>query len=259
MANLASRYDDLGLVQKQLAILQSANQIAHQLNEPTLIAQSECTLAGVELQVGHLDQAVLLANAGSERLAKLKRPDPQFLEDCLEARAAVVNAQGNPAAATKLAEQALTMVLQQDDAIHDLRYSELLGIISDYYKSAGDSIHAFEYSERALAAAEQSGLGDTDGTAIDIHNVASSLLNFGEVTASCDREKQLIERLKASGRSIIPQMAGLYSGCRLRLETRLKRCSGATGASRAHRARTIRFRCSTACRTTHELWSSWED
>jgi serine/threonine protein kinase len=172
MVDLSERYNDLGLVQKQYSIPQNANQIAHQLNQPTLIAESECLLAGVEDQLGAMDKAVALADAGSARLAKLKAPEAQFVEDCLETQAVLTSDQGNPAAAIKVAEQALAMLLQQSDATHDIRYAHVLGRISDYYKSAGDSRHGYDYSERALAAAEQSGLGDTASSAHAIQRQA---------------------------------------------------------------------------------------
>jgi hypothetical protein len=216
MVNLSSRYDDLGLTQKEYALLQGANHIAQQLNQPALIAQTECWLSGTQIDLGNLDLAASLATAGSERLAKLKDPDARFVEDCLEARANLLSAQNKPAEAVATAEKALALLVQQGDATHDLRYSDLLGRISGYYKDSGDIPRAFDYSERALAASEQSGLGDTDGTMIDIHNVASSLLSFGEVNRACEREKQVIDRLQSTGRSLITAMSVVYGNCLVR-------------------------------------------
>jgi hypothetical protein len=216
MTNLSARYNDLGLTQKQYTMLKDANQIALQLNDQSLIAQSECNLSGVEMQLSHLDKANSLLSAGRERLSKVANPDPQYVEDCLEAQAALLNEQGSPMEAIRVDEQALAMLQQQSDATHDMHYADLLGRISDFYKTAGDSRRGFEYSERALEASEQSGLGDTDDTMIAIHDLASSLMAFGEVKAACEREKQLIDHLSSSGRSIITAMSVLYGTCLVR-------------------------------------------
>jgi eukaryotic-like serine/threonine-protein kinase len=215
MLNLSARYADLGLTQKQLAILNEANQIAHQLNDATMIARSECGISEAEIDLGHLDRAASLVASGSAGLSHASSPDPLFVEDCMEAQADVLDAQGNPGEATQVAEKALAL-LQQADAIHDVRYSSLLGRIADYYKEAGDSHKGFEYVERALAAAGQNGLGDTDATMTAIHNEASSLMNFGEVKAACAHEKDLVDRLEATGRSVITAMTVLYGTCQLR-------------------------------------------
>jgi tetratricopeptide (TPR) repeat protein len=49
-----------------------------------------------------------------------------------------------------------------------------------------------------------------------IHNVASTLMGFGEVNAACAREKDVILRLQSTDRTIITAMAVLYGTCFLR-------------------------------------------
>lgn len=215
MLNLAARYADLGLTQKEHALLQSANEIARGANDPSLVARSDCGLAEAELDLGHVERAAILVTAGRGLLNGVSGADPLYVEDCTEAEADLVDAQGNPASATKIAERALA-TLEQADQTHDLRYSDLLGRIADYYKEAGNTTAGFDYVSRALAAAERNGLGDTDAAMTAIHNVASSLVGFGEVHEACAREKDLIARLQSSGRSIITAMSVLYGTCLLR-------------------------------------------
>ena len=215
MLNLAARYSDLGLTQKQYALLQSANEIARGMHDESLIARSDCSLAEAEIDLGHLDRAATLVAAGQSLLEGVAAPDPLFVEDCMEAQADVVDAQGNPAAATKIAVKALAL-LEQADETHDVRYPDLLGRIADYYKEAGDTKTGFDYVSRALAATEKNGLGDTDGAMTAIHNVASTLAGFGELNEACAREKDLIARLQSSGRTIITAMSVLKGTCLLR-------------------------------------------
>ncbi len=81
---------------------------------------------------------------------------------------------------------------------------------------AGNTHKGFDHVERALAAAERNGLGDTDATMTAVHNVASSLAGFGEIKEACAREKDLVARLQSTGRSIITAMSVLYWTCLLR-------------------------------------------
>jgi hypothetical protein len=148
-------------------------------------------------------------------MAHVPNQNPLYLEDCMEADADVIDARGNPTAATQIAERALAL-LEQAGATHDLRYSDLLGHIADYYKKAGDTHKGFEYVERALAAAERDGLGDTDAAMTAVHNVVSSLIGFGEIKEACSREARLVDRLESTGRTVIPAIAVLHGTCLLR-------------------------------------------
>jgi eukaryotic-like serine/threonine-protein kinase len=215
MLNLSARYADLGLTQKQYALLQSADEIARKLNDPALTARSDCGLAQAEMDLGHLDRAVSWVNAGRAALDRMSGPNPLYVEDCMEAEADVIDARGDPGAATRIAEKALAL-LEQADKTHDFRYADLLGHIADYYKEAGDTYRGFDYVERALAAIERNGLGDTDAAMTAMHNVASSLIGFGEFKEGCAREKDLVARMQSTGRSIITAMAVLYGTCLLR-------------------------------------------
>jgi eukaryotic-like serine/threonine-protein kinase len=215
MVNLASRYSDLGLSNKQFALLERADGIARELNDPALIARSQCGLAQAEIDLGHMDKAVARVAEGRASLARLPEPDPLYVEDCTEAEADLSDAQGNPGAATHIAERALAL-LEQAGEIHDIRYSELLGRIADYYKEAGDSHRGLEYVERALAAAERSGLGNTDAAMTAMHNLASSLMNVGEVNEACAREREVISRVQSTGRTVITAMAVLNGTCFLK-------------------------------------------
>ncbi len=215
MINLSSRYSDLGLTQKQLALLQQADTIARQVGDAALMARSQCALSGPEIDQGHLDRGAALADSGKNMLARVSHPDPLFVEDCIEAEADVASAQGNPATATLIDQQALTL-LEQQHATQDERYPELLGRIADYYKQVGNTKKGFEYTEAALNAFERDGLGDTDTAMTALHNVASSLSGFGEIKEACAREKEVVTRLQSTGRDIVPPMAALFGTCLLR-------------------------------------------
>jgi eukaryotic-like serine/threonine-protein kinase len=215
MVNLSARYADLGLTNKSHAVLESADALAHQLNDPSLIARSQCALGESELDLGHTDTAAARIRAGRAALDSAQSADPGIVEDCTAAEAGMRDAQGDPAAATRIAERALAL-LESMGETHDMRYPSLLGRISDYYKEAGDTHTGFAYGERALAASENNGLGDTDQSMTAMHNLASSLSGFGEVKAACEREHQVVSRLQATGRTIITPMAVLYGNCFLK-------------------------------------------
>ena len=180
-----------------------------------MMSRAECGLAEAEIDLSHLDRAASWIASAKSAMSQVPNQNPLYLEDCMEAEADVVDARGNPTAATQIAEQALAL-LEQAGATHDLRYSDLLGRIADYYKAAGDTHKGFEYVERALAAAERDGLGDTDAAMTAVHNVASSLIGFGELKEGCSREARLVDRLESTGRTVIPAIAVLHGTCLLR-------------------------------------------
>jgi eukaryotic-like serine/threonine-protein kinase len=215
MLNLSARYADIGLYPKQYGLLQDADRIARGLKDWSMMSRAECGLAEAEIDLGHLDRAASWIASAKSAMSHVPNQNPLYLEDCMEAEADVIDARGNPTGATQIAQQALAL-LEQAGATHDLRYSDLLGRIADYYKSAGDTRNGFEYVERALTAAERDGLGDTDAGMTAVHNVASSLIGFGELKEGCSREARLVDRLESTGRTVIPAIAVLHSTCLLR-------------------------------------------
>ncbi|HTV96319.1 MAG TPA: serine/threonine-protein kinase [Steroidobacteraceae bacterium] len=215
MLNLSARYGDIGLTPKQYTLLRDADQIARGLKDWSMMSRAECGLAEAEIDLGHLDRAVSWIASAKLAMSHVSNQNPLYLEDCMEADADVTNARGNPTAATQIAEQALAL-LEHAGATHGLRYSDLLGNIADYYKGAGDTHKGFEFVERALTAAERNGLGDTDAAMTAVHNVASSLIGFGELKEACSREARLVDRLQATGRMVIPAIAVLNGTCLLR-------------------------------------------
>jgi eukaryotic-like serine/threonine-protein kinase len=215
MLNLAARYGDLELTPKQASLLHDADRIAIGLQDWSLVSRAECGLAETEIEFSHLDRAVAWIASAKAAMARVPNLNPRYLEDCMESEADVLEATGNPKAATHVGEQALAL-LEQAGATHDLRYADLLGRIADYYKGAGDTHKGFYYVERALAASQHAGLGDTDAAMNDEHNVASSLAGFGELKAACAREAQLVERLTSTGRVVVPAIAALQGSCLLR-------------------------------------------
>jgi eukaryotic-like serine/threonine-protein kinase len=215
MLNLSARYGDIGQFPKQYSLLQDADRIARGLKDWSMMSRVECGLAEAEINRGNLDRAVSWIASAKSAIAHVPNQNPLYLEDCMEAEADVFDARGDPAVATRIAEQALAL-LEQAGATHDLRYSDLLGHIADYYKKAGDTHKGFEYVERALAAAERDGLGDTDAAMTAVHNVVSSLFGFGELKEGCSREARLVDRLESTGRTVIPAIAILHGTCLLR-------------------------------------------
>jgi serine/threonine protein kinase len=215
MLNLSARYGDIGLYPKQYSLLQDADKIARGLKDWSMISRVECGLAESDIDLGRLDQAISWMSSAKSALGHVPNQNPLYVEDCMEADADLMDARGDPTAATRIGEQALSL-LEQAGATHDLRYEDLLGRIADYYKSAGNTHKGFEYVERALAAAERDGLGDTDAGMTNVHNVVSSLLGFGELKEACSREARLVERLESTGRMVIPAIAVVRGTCLLR-------------------------------------------
>jgi tetratricopeptide (TPR) repeat protein len=180
-----------------------------------MMSRAECGLAEAEIDLDHLDRAASWVASAKSAMTHVPDQNPLYVEDCMAAEADVIDARGDPIAAARIAEQALALV-EQAGATHDLRYTDLLGHIADYYKETGDTHKGFEYVERALTADERNGLGDTDAAMTAVHNVASSLIGFGELKEGCSREARLVDRLESTGRTVIPAIAVLHGTCLLR-------------------------------------------
>ncbi|HEY2684041.1 MAG TPA: serine/threonine-protein kinase [Steroidobacteraceae bacterium] len=215
LLNLGGRYGDLGLLQKEVMIGQKATELAAQTGNPTLIARCEFALAEVEVDLGHQDLAMAHLKSGKAELAMAVKPDPRFVEDGMEAEALVEDAAGHTRQAIAVGDAAIAL-LERSGLTHDVRYSSLLGNVADYYKELGDTRTGLDYIERSLAAAVANGQGDTDSALVQIHNIASTLGMVGELKEACSRESELIRRLTASGRSIMPAMTGQNGTCFLR-------------------------------------------
>lgn len=216
MLNLAARYDELGLTHKEQLLLNDADALAGKLADPQLLARTGCSLGALDIELGNQARAATRVAAGLSALKRLPQSDPRFLVDCMEAQAIVQDAKGKPAAALDTDLQALALLTQMH-ATHDLRYADLLGEIGDYYKRLGDQKTGLRYTQAALAADQRNGLEDTDDAMIEMHNVASTLFGFGELTEACAREKALIDHLKSSGRSIMTALSVLYASCLRRM------------------------------------------
>ena len=213
--NLAARYDDIGDSPKSQALIEKAAAIAKQVGDLPLMARAACGLAEVDIDRGDTVKSAAHLAEGRRWLAQAQNPSPLFEEDCLEAQAQLEDAQAKPALAIQTDLKAVAL-LERAGETHDVRYSALFGRIADFYKSLGDTHQAFDYTERALAVAVSNGEGDTDTSMTDIHNIATAQLSFGEVIPACAREADLIQRLQASGRTVITAMAVTHAGCLLR-------------------------------------------
>jgi len=215
LINLSSRYADLGLPAKSHAVLVQAESISRELEDSLLLARSYCMLAENALDLGDMKASIEQTAAGKAALARVENPDPVYVADCLRTEADLAHAQGNHSAAVQLGERGLSM-LEKANQTRDIRYPELLNRVSDFHKSNGNSKVGFDYSERALAAFDSIGLGETDDYLTGMHNVASSLSGFGEMQASCKLEKDVVSRLQATGRTVVSAIAVLQGTCLMR-------------------------------------------
>ncbi len=139
MLNLSARYGDIGEYPKQYGLLEDADRIARGLSDWSMMSRAECGLAEAEIDLGHLDRAASWIASAKSAMSHVPSQNPLYVEDCMEAEADVMDARGNPTAATRIALQALAL-LEQAGATHELRYSDLLGRIADYYKGTGTLI-----------------------------------------------------------------------------------------------------------------------
>ena len=215
LLNLAGRYGDLGLYHKSGLVNTKAYELGVKSGDPLLIARGEFALTVNTIDQGEVDQAVRHLAAAQQQFARVKDPDPRFVEDAMETEALVEDSIGHPRRAIEIGDAAIAY-LERTGLTHDVRYSSLLGNVADYYKEIGDPRTGLAYLERSLRAAEADGEGDTDAALVEIHNIANTLGAFGEMKETCRREREVIQRLGDSGRSIMPEMAGQNGSCYLR-------------------------------------------
>ena len=213
---MSGRYMDLGKTQKEYAALLKAEAIARNLQDFGLIAEVECNTVETEIALDHQDAAAARLILGRSALARVAEPGALNIEDCLEAEFKLEDAQGHTQAAIQTAEKAVAL-LERAGETHDVRYPGLLSQLSNLYSSAGNVRKSFEVLERELAIINRNGQADTDSGITALHNVAVSLMDFGEIGGGCAREGELINRLQTVGKAIRVPSAVTYGTCKLRL------------------------------------------
>lgn len=204
LLNISGRYMDLGDTQGEHAALVKAEQLAHELGEPVLIAQVECNTVETELALGQPARAAERMREGLANLAKLHDPPLGRRVECGLAQARLLwsraDLDGAIAAATTVAD-----LLESAGRTADPDYGKASSMLEVIFGQAGRNREALEWNRRLIAALEHTGGTGTLQMVDALHNQAAILSHCGDIRAAFDLERKLVDDVIAQqGRQSIP-------------------------------------------------------
>jgi tetratricopeptide (TPR) repeat protein len=218
LIRLAASFLEIGDEAKGYAALMKAESIAKQLKDPRWLAEIECDAIQPEIDGGHLDQAVRRLALGKAGLARIAHPSVIDRARCMIADSDVLAAQGRVPTAIETARQAITLI-EKGGETRSIVYNTALGGLSILYSQSGDVQSAREYSEREVANSERNGWGESENGVVARHNLATCMLDMGEITSAYEQETVVVIRLRSAATDglIEAPMATLYGIMLLRL------------------------------------------
>ena len=222
MILMAERFMDYGDGQKSQAALLQAEKLAEGLNDAASIARIECDAIDSEIAMGDTPRAAASLRKGLDALSRVTQPKPIERARCMDANASVTAAQGDMPRAIGTLLQALSLLASSGES-HSQFYSDVLSHIAMLYNDAGDAKKAFQYSTLHAAALASMGQSNSESAVAAQHNIASELLNFGEIGRAFEQEKQTIARARSatSDGIVQPSISETYGTLLVRLNAPL--------------------------------------
>jgi tetratricopeptide (TPR) repeat protein len=140
----------------------------------------------------------------------------------MDANASVTAAQGDVPKAIATLLQAVAL-LESPGEPRGQFYSDVLSHVAMLYHDSGHAKEAFRYHTLQAAALANIGQSNSESALAAQHNIASGLLNFGEIGKALEQEKQTIARARSatSDGLIQPSLSELYGTLLVRLNAPL--------------------------------------
>ena len=194
---MAARYSDIDDQNRAFAVLGKAEALAQQLNDPSALANIECSAVSSEVAMGHEDGAAQRLAQGRAALLRIASPTVLDRVRCMDAEASVLSMKGDVPGAIKLDESALAM-LEQGGETADPTYDDLLSATGFYYNEMGNIKKSFGYTQRAIEHLAQSGWGESQNAATARANLAEQLAVFGQYVAALAAEEVAITQARSA-------------------------------------------------------------
>ena len=199
LLQMSRRYMDLGNTEKQEQVLARALAIAHEQNNPELLAAVECTIVRVQADANRYDVAEQHMQGARAALARAPNAEVATKVDCLRAEAEVADARRETDAAIAHLRSA-QQLLEETQTTRGLQYHAVLTDLGGIYFRTSRFRETLELNERTARALDENGRGGTLGRVRVAMNRASILMRLGEVqraeeaSRDCERARAAAER-----------------------------------------------------------------
>ena len=187
---LAGRYSDLGLLDKEEAVMRRAVSVARAQGDFAVKARVFCGIADTEYEHGRAERAAEFLAEGKLALKQVERRTLNVFATCLQAEAYLESKRGNVARAIELYSAALAALapVQPPDIVSE---ASVLSGRASLYRAQNDLPRAFADANDAIVRLEKSGRGSTMGSIIMRFHRVTLLSAWGEL-APAARELELI-------------------------------------------------------------------
>jgi eukaryotic-like serine/threonine-protein kinase len=193
LLQMSRRYMDLGNTEKQEQVLARALAIAHEQNNPELLAAVECTIVRVHGDANRYDVAAKHMQSARTALARAPNAEVATRVDCLRAEAEVADARRETDAAIAHLRSA-QQLLEETQTTRGLQYHAVLTDLGGIYFRTSRFRETLELNERTARALDENGRGGTLGRVRVAMNRASVLLRLGEVQRAEEASRDSMAR-----------------------------------------------------------------
>jgi eukaryotic-like serine/threonine-protein kinase len=206
LIELGNNYSVIEQTDKESELLTRAETLARSLPYDEGLVAALCQQIGTELTLGHRENAQARFAEAQRVLARLHRPRPLLVADCLLAGANVDSASGHPADAIARSQRALDLLESTGNGQNPL-ITAALSRLATFHGEIGDGLKAFEYWRLTGAAIDRLGRSGTIDKLVEMANEAVSLGKFGELRRELELLEELVRRLEERGASPASRVA----------------------------------------------------
>ena len=193
LVQMSRRYMDLDSTEKQSHVLARALSIAHEQNDPDLLADVECAIVRTEADAKRYESARQHMESARAALSRAPNADVATQVACLRAEAEIAQMQQDSAAAIGHLQKAQHL-LEDSQATRGLPYHAVLSDLGGIYFSTSRFREALELNERNAEALDRNGRGGTLGHVRTTMNRASSLFRLGEIARAESAGREALRR-----------------------------------------------------------------
>jgi len=193
LLQMSRRYMDLGSTEKSSQVLARALALAHELDDPDLLADVECTTVRSDLDANRHELAKEHLEGARAALARLPHPPVVTAVDCLRAEADIADNARDFATAEANLRKA-QQLLEQSENTRGLLYHAVLTDLGGVLFRTSRFREALALNELTAEALDRNGRGGTLGRVTVSMNRASLLMRLGEVSAAEAAAAEAIRR-----------------------------------------------------------------
>ncbi|MGO8968856.1 MAG: protein kinase domain-containing protein [Myxococcaceae bacterium] len=198
LLELAGRYDEAGLDDRQEEVMKEFGAIAERTGDPSLLATNECIVAYDAIQADQVEEARPHVVRGLMWMSKPSLPLTDAMFECLRADAMLATRTGDRVRAVSQMQKLLRRI--EDDGLTKTNlYIVSLGSLAFVYEMGGQFAEALDVSRKALALDDTLGSLDTLSAYIERQRTSQLLFALGRIADARAEDEKLSADFRSSG------------------------------------------------------------